>query len=216
MAFQQLPIFIRNYDVKNHCIVLLPSVVMLGIVVFFVGTGLDVPRFFTAYRELHPTVTFWLRLVTDYANPFFYFVYAYFVYLGFIRQDIRLIILALSYIVAQLAISFLLVRLVKCVLGKPRPMAMLANEGYTPFTASSSHHSFPSGHTTEIVGAVLPLAYNAKRYAVMLAFGCIIALVGFSRIYLSMHHIADIVGGLFFGSLVGLIIQYLCTWKKYE
>ena len=47
-----------------------------------------------------------------------------------------------------------------------------------------------------------------------LFLGLIVALVGFSRIYLSMHHISDVAGGLVAGVLAGLLNHHLCSREQ--
>ncbi|MSU73785.1 phosphatase PAP2 family protein [Candidatus Kaiserbacteria bacterium] len=69
--------------------------------------------------------------------------------------------------------------------------------------------SFPSGHATLAValyGFLIYLAYRMmpagnKRTALVTAFTVLIAVIIFSRLYLGVHYLSDVIGGLFLGGL---------------
>jgi undecaprenyl-diphosphatase len=100
-------------------------------------------------------------------------------------------------------ISFALVNILKIAIGKPRP----STEGlFHPFSTSGKYHALPSGHTSEITGAAIPFAHWAQHSILSLFLGIIIAMVGFSRIYLGWHHPTDILCGWLIGSYAGALI----------
>ena len=163
---------------------------------------------FKAHRNNNPFLKGFFELVTQWSNAMFYVVYAVFLWQGWKRGDRERMRFALIYIVVQVAVSFFLVRFLKVALGRPRP-----SEGglYHFFSFSGSHGSMPSGHSTEIIGASLPLALRWKRLAVSAGLGLFVALVGFSRIYLGKHHVQDVAVGLALGSFSGWLIHALAT-----
>lgn len=69
-------------------------------------------------------------------------------------------------------------------------------------------YSFPSGHaagTTAIYGVVLfvaaaRVASIRRRALVALAFVVLVALVGFSRLYLEVHYLSDVLAGVSLGA----------------
>jgi undecaprenyl-diphosphatase len=71
------------------------------------------------------------------------------------------------------------------------------------WTFNPYYHSLPSGHTTEIFGAILPLVLFFRRWPVTILLGLMAALVGFSRIYLHQHYPTDVMFGWLFGSYAG-------------
>lgn len=70
-----------------------------------------------------------------------------------------------------------------------------------------SSPSFPSGHTTAVF-SVVPVLINkfGKVWYLWLIFA---VLVGFSRIYLSMHYLSDVLFGAFLGLAVGNFFIWL-------
>jgi undecaprenyl-diphosphatase len=67
--------------------------------------------------------------------------------------------------------------------------------------------SFPSGHAMIVFSIVPFLMKNfpkQKYYFILLA-----VLVAFSRIYLNVHYLSDIVAGAFLGYLIGVIFSDL-------
>jgi len=66
-------------------------------------------------------------------------------------------------------------------------------------------HSFPSGHTGGSFAFFGVLFFAWRRYGWL--FLPLAALIGWSRIYLNVHHLSDVVVGMF----LGLFISWLVT-----
>ena len=65
--------------------------------------------------------------------------------------------------------------------------------------------SFPSGHTATVfcIGILIAFLINSRVWSIFTVI--LISIVGFSRVYLSQHFLADIL----FGSLIGTLISFL-------
>lgn len=104
------------------------------------------------------------------------------------------------------AISYLL----KFIIGRARPY----ESQNIPSIINTSMSSFPSGHAMIIFSLVPVLVKNfpKKKYY----FWSIATLVSFSRVYLNVHYLSDIIAGAFLGYLIGMIFSELedrYDWK---
>lgn len=114
-----------------------------------------------------------------------------------------------KYIALNLAIVFVLNRLLKILIRRPRQQtfALVIENGY----------SFPSAHAMigcAFYGFIVYLIMKSKKnkkqkiiYSILLSL--LIFLVGISRIYLGVHYASDVIGGF----LIALI--YLVIFIKY-
>ena len=83
----------------------------------------------------------------------------------------------------------------------------ISENSFFGFTVSD--HSFPSGHTTSTMAAMTGvfLATNKKKsWPVFI----LVALMGFSRLYLMVHYPTDVLAGLLAGLLGAVAGYYLC------
>ncbi len=87
------------------------------------------------------------------------------------------------------------------------------------------HFSFPSGHATTVVAMFGLLAYflfrhyhtHPKRKLVPWLAGTLIITVGFSRVYLGVHYLSDVLAGFLLGILwllVGVSLMEVMIYDK--
>ncbi len=200
------------YPFGQHLLCLAPLLALLAGLWLFLGSETEIRTFFTAYRLAHPRVTFGVVVFTYLGCPLFYPVYLYILWKGVKFQKPENTRFVLAWLLGQVLVSFLLVRVLKISIGRPRP---LFPEPFTPFTFDHAHHSFPSGHTSEAMGSSLPLAQRYRHFALSLFLGIMTAAIGFSRVYLSEHHPTDLLGGLVTGSLAGYLAWRFSHWPLY-
>ncbi len=80
---------------------------------------------------------------------------------------------------------------------------------------TESERSFPSGHTTSAMAAMLGIflaAENKKRFWPVLIFPF---LMGFTRLYFVVHYPTDVLGGLVAGA-AGALGGFLLVWLLYR
>jgi undecaprenyl-diphosphatase len=110
-------------------------------------------------------------------------------------------------------------RLLKMLIGRPRPVSDLVRVSVHP-----AAESFPSGHVTFYVCyfgflffvayAILPRGSMARRLA-LLSLIIPVALVGLSRVYLGAHWPSDTLGAyLLSGLWLALSLELYRRWKK--
>lgn len=118
-----------------------------------------------------------------------------------------------KYIIINLATVFLLNRILKLIVARPRPeiLRLIVEEGY----------SFPSGHAMVSMGYYGFLIYliytkikNKKiKYPLILFLSLLIIFIGISRIYLGVHYFTDVIGG-FIIAIIYLILFIKCIYNK--
>ena len=107
-----------------------------------------------------------------------------------------------------LALDVLVVNvLLKPLAARARPFAGGAFELLLP---PPGDYSFPSGHTAAAFAFAFALAPVGKKWtAAAVALGCV---MGFSRMYLTVHFPTDVLCGALVGALCGRASLFL--WKK--
>ncbi|HEY3344808.1 MAG TPA: phosphatase PAP2 family protein [Anaerolineaceae bacterium] len=114
-------------------------------------------------------------------------------------------------------VDTLLNTLIKVVIHRPRPAADLVH-----VFSNVGNYSFPSGHVmfyTAFFGFLFFLVYtllrrSIRRTVLLVVLGGLVALVGFSRIYLGEHWASDVIGAYIMGSLLLSAAVIVYRWGK--
>ncbi len=209
--------FFRSYPWRVHALLLVPLAAVISILFLRYGFwGAHAADAFTVFRESSPVITAVMKGISDWGNAALDSVYAVILIHSYLNRDREEKLFSLGY--AAMAILYLGVtlQLVKYGLGMPRP-----GVPWPPHPWSSPEYtSFPSGHTSHVIAAALPLAFWFRSGILRICLSLLIGLMGFSRVWLGVHHPVDLLGGLFFGSLGVMCLYYglLCAdpkkWKK--
>ena len=141
--------------------------------------------------SLTPVMTF----ITNLASPIAISVFTIILIAWFFRKKLWWNIFLTT---TALGGGFLIESVLKIIIARPRPLPTILTE---------STYSFPSGHAT--MGSIffLLLIYffkdqiknNLTRQVFILSNIFIFILIGFSRIYLGVHWLSDVVAGFIFG-----------------
>ena len=80
----------------------------------------------------------------------------------------------------------------------------------------SGYYGFPSAHAANTAGlaVILSLFFKDRRQTLMLAAW--VVLVCYSRMYLGVHYLGDLLAGAFFGAVIACAVYYasrLLPWK---
>ena len=132
---------------------------------------------------------------------------------GYLRNDHDLKLLAQGYLLAQFLGSALMVSIIKISLGRARPDATtLPDFGsqWAGFRWDAAHHSFPSGHTADIVTGALFAALLFRSPLAVAACITWAAAVGLSRLAVAKHYPSDALTGAVIA--VGVSMLVLRYW----
>lgn len=120
-------------------------------------------------------------------------------------------------------------QVLKRIVDAPRPLTWFATnypDVQLPLVDGvemSRYFSFPSGHTTTFFAFFFALSIIVSQSSLrshwcsvpQIIFFLLAALGGYSRIYLSQHFAADILGGMGIGMLItGLLYLLFARWKS--
>jgi membrane-associated phospholipid phosphatase len=175
-----------------------------------IGDGEAVTRIhFSSWVQRHYAQ---LRVVTNYGLYVFYALFLAVLAYGAIRREAGLRLLAYAYLIAQLLGAALTVRAFKMLLGRARPdvtpLPGFESE-WIGFTWEAGHHSFPSGHTADIVtSAVFAALLFRSPFATALAVAWAVALA-FTRLALAKHYPTDAIAGAAIALVTcALVVRY--------
>lgn len=102
-------------------------------------------------------------------------------------------------LIFSLALSALTVFILKSVISRPRPEII--------HLTTETDSSFPSGHSNSVFSVYPIINKNYKKLSLIwLTFS---VLVAFSRIYLGVHYLSDVIFGAIIGLFFGNLVIYL-------
>ncbi len=130
------------------------------------------------------------------------------------RQRLRQYAWCFLFLFASIAVSGLLVDILKVVFGRFRPIVFYntGKYGFTFFKLSpASMLSFPSGHTNTIFAFMTALYLLVPRYRFF--YFTIAVLVAASRVIIGAHFLSDVVAGAYLGIITTLYIRGLFLSK---
>jgi len=100
-------------------------------------------------------------------------------------------------------ISGMIVTGLKFLIGRERPYVSENSMSFHPFSLSSRHHSFPSGHASSAFAVATTIADQSEEIALDVLAYSLATLVAFSRIHDGKHWASDV----FMGAAVGYFVS---------
>ncbi|MCD7896081.1 MAG: phosphatase PAP2 family protein [Planctomycetaceae bacterium] len=193
----------QGYPWLGHFLCIAPTVVMVVVfwIVFASETSLE--HHFLTFRLPRPSLTRAVSFLTDHGALLFYAVYAVILLAGLKQARTRRFILCF---ILAFSLTMVTVWLFKGVVGRARPFL---DPGFDHWSWGEDYDSFPSGHTTEALSCALPLAWWFGRRWLALLAGLYAALIALTRIYLGVHFMTDILGGVAMASFAGYFSWWL-------
>jgi len=158
---------------------------------------------------------FFFRAISFIGNPFLWIILASLIYwLGKEKKAIWLFNLLL--------INSAIIAFLKFVFALPRPdseIFRVIKEGIMPkifYSGSVEEFGFPSGHSSTIAAICFFFRKKIKKIYLPLLI-LVPLLVAFSRMYLGMHFLSDVLAGLFIGLMVAYGHEKMQKmFRKYE
>lgn len=113
--------------------------------------------------------------------------------------------IGLRLLIAQLSVT-IVVQVGKHAIARTRPYNAIS--GITPFKVETDS-SFPSGHTAAAFTAAIVMGcfYPAAQPVLLALAGCI----GYSRIYIGVHYLTDVIAGCGIGMVVSSLVLLVCS-----
>jgi undecaprenyl-diphosphatase len=100
-----------------------------------------------------------------------------------------------------LALSHVLVSIVKRNAGRPRPAVTMMLDGYAD---APDQFSFPSGHSSAALSVAISLAVIFPALAIPAL--CLALLIGISRVVIGVHYPGDVVAGQLISIIVAAFV----------
>lgn len=175
---------------------MLESIVNLDLSIFyFINKSISNPVFDFIMPIITEPIT-WLPII------------AVFMIYQFLKCGIKGKLCIASLLIGVLVCDQLSSSLIKSLVNRPRPCHVLSDINL--LVTCGAGKSFPSSHAANsmMLTTVISLFYRKHKY--WLSATAII--IGFSRIYVGVHHPFDVLCGLILGVLVGCFIYWLVMY----
>ena len=105
-----------------------------------------------------------------------------------------------------------LTQIIKVAVARPRPFTWFDfGDNFTYFEESGINRSFPSGHATAAASLIRFFEFHNVLFWIWIA---ITFLVMFSRVYLGMHYLSDVVAGFVLGYFISDFSIFLAEKLK--
>lgn len=148
--------------------------------------------------------------VTQFGDSKYPLIATFLLYLIYRKSD-KLFARKNLYVFSAVAISGLIVDIIKVIAGRMRPELLFDTHqyGFSGFKFESSFYSFPSGHSATAFAFFIALSLLNPKYKPL--FLVLAILIVLSRIILLQHYLSDVA----IGSAIGAFCAYGIYYRYY-
>ena len=150
-----------------------------------------------------PILDFFFKNITHFGNPIFWLIISAMLY--WVGKE-----KASMYLTNLMLFSAMTVEVLKIYFASPRPAIVLGNTIRVLGVEEFSTYSFPSGHSA-LASSVFAFYASNKKIIFSLVLGLLVLLVAISRMYLGMHFLGDVVGGIVLGIIIGQFNKHVSS-----
>ena len=190
---------------------IIPIIIVIFVLLFFLINGIyrtDTHILNYIRNFVNDDLTTFMKFITSFCSPVVMITIAIILVIILKRKNITVLIF--GNMIFVIILNFIL----KLIFSRQRPLSyMLIDE---------SGYSFPSGHSMvgiAFYGMIIYITYKLVkkvwlRRIFTISLAVLIALIGFSRIYLGVHYPSDVIAGFAFGYMF-LILFFLIARKHH-
>ena len=190
---------------------IIPIIIVIFLLLFFLINGIyrtDTHILNYIRNFVNDDLTTFMKFITSFCSPVVMITIAIILVIILKRKNITVLIF--GNMIFVIILNFIL----KLIFSRQRPLSyMLIDE---------SGYSFPSGHSMvgiAFYGMIIYITYKLikkvwLRRIFTISLAVLIALIGFSRIYLGVHYPSDVIAGFAFGYM--FLILFLLIARKHH
>lgn len=210
----------ERYDSKINWIIIISlfSLMLLLFIIVLIITDPVIIIFVnpTVMQSANPIIFFWnilFIILSDILSYIYIIAIIVLFFVSFIEYEKLEFLKKYRFILLIACLSGfstqILVNTLKLIIQRPRPFQTYPDLIHL-FSHIPTSFSFPSGHTGAAFGFLIPIILYKDKTWKKLSFLIFPIAMGFSRLYLGVHYLSDVIMGMFLGIsfsiLVGLII----------
>ncbi len=157
---------------------------------------------------------FWLIVTEKWSSIPIYAVLLYLVYKNYGLKGTLIVMISVALMITA---TDQLANLFKHGIKRPRPCQVeTLRETMRYIAVRCGRYGYFSAHAASTMAVAVFLSLLLKKWYQYLPFLLLFwaAVVAYSRIYLGVHYPLDIVTGMFFGALIGLLFYNIQLWAQ--